>query len=234
MANTESTFADRRGRGQELLEGISDFTPVFAPADDALLPANYATFLGTLDTANGLVDSLSLQYTTSVTNRQEMVKQIKRLAMQSFSYVRSSSDYRAYIPTLDKPYKKLRGYRAKRQGAPPQTPPPQTRNTGEQSFADILKLFYTFITALSQLPDYAPGNTEITVAALGVLGGQLRDLNKDMIDLDLALITAVINRHRLYYNEDGLRGKIKTIKLATVAQYGRDSVQYQSIRHIRF
>lgn len=234
MPNTERTFADRLGRAKLLLSAIEDFTPAFAPAAPDLRVAEFDVFVAALEAANDKTSDEKDTYSTQSASRAETVKQVKALALQAMSYVKSNPAWARHHATLKPTYDKLRGYRTARDVVPVEPPATAVEKkaikSGQQSFADIEGLFGKFLKALGKVPGYAPPAAEITIPALTTLDTALSDLNEELAALSAALSITIKERFDAF---EQLTKKNLAIKAAALAQYGTSSAEYKSIKGIK-
>ena len=234
MANIENSFADRLQRGHSLHSVIVAATPVFAPADADLAPAAFATFLSSVAAANTAVATTIADWHTAVAARTDLVVTIKDRALRALNRVKSNRAWDLQLPAVKAAADKLRGYRQPKPKLPPDTPAPPTRQSGDQSFADIKQLLTSLNAALGKVAGYDTGApVDITVASLTALATQLDGQNTLVAGREQALAAARASRSDAYDGETGLRQRMTAIKAAIASQYGTTSpaaIQAKAVR----
>lgn len=238
MPISETGFADRLGRGRLLQTAIAGFSPAFAPADTSLAAAAFATFLADLDTQITETGGLGSQYTTKVSERGEMVKDVKARVLRVLSFVESNSAWKKYARGVKSLANKIRGNRPKAPKPPaasetPGSPKAKTRSRGEQSFAEIEENFRQLIALVQGITGYAPPATDLTAASLQTLVGKFAVQNTAMGTLGSQAGIGQRERLALYDGPGGLREKMLAIKKAVRAQYGSDSAEFNQVKGIK-
>lgn len=241
MANAETTFDDRWGRGETLIEAVKLFAPPYAPSDTNLTFANFTTFLQALKAKNILVLNKREDYTTSAGERFNMSEDIKQRALMIKSYFNSVKALKGYVKTITSAVNKIRNVKPPKKSVPTPpsgpggttTPEAKKRNQGEQSFSEIATMFESLNSLLATIAGYTPGNNELKLLQLQTLATNFKLKNKDLGGLDKNITLLTNQRSDLYDGEDGLREKMKAIKEAVSSQYKPSSSEYKSIKGIR-
>lgn len=238
MAISETSFADRYGRGQQLHAAVSSFVPPFAPAFSALEPANFLAFLANLDTLNTDVATLTGTYSTEVAARTELIKDAKNRAQRALRYVESNPAWANYVPSVKRPVDKIRGNRPSRPRPPaageqPGSPQARQRNQGEQSYAEIAENLQQLIAAVQSVSGYAPPAAVISIAELQTLSSNLSAKNSSMAALAVQVGNKQKERLEAFDGPGGLKELMKATKKAVAAQYGTDSSEYAQVKSIR-
>jgi hypothetical protein len=115
-------------------------------------------------------------------------------------------------------------------GGPPAKP---KTKTGQQSYGDIDHWFEKLIEAVKLVPTYKPGPaSNIEVTQLTALMTDYRQANKDVATTGAALDSGQRARKTSYDGTDSLRTKMKALKKAVGAQYGRQSPEYAAVKGI--
>lgn len=234
MPNIENSFADRLQRGHSLHAVIVAATPVFAPADASLTAAAFATFLTSLATGNTAVADATADWRTAIATRADLVVTIKDRALRALNRVKSNRAWALQLPAVKAAAEKLRGYRQPKPKLPPDTPAPATRQSGDQSFADIKQLLTSLNAALGKVAGYDTGApVDITVASLTALATQLEGQNTLVAGREQALAAARASRRDAFDGETGLRNRMTAIKAAVASQYGTTSPTAKQAKAVR-
>lgn len=236
MANAETTFADREGRGQLLSETVKAFSVPFTPTDVLIQPVNYDTFLGEVHTLNSDTNEKKSLYTTDSKARLVIVKDVKNRCSLTMNYILSVSDYKPYNSTIRNIVKKILHYKPPKSKLPnPEEPPAEEkkRNRGELSFADVANRYDELNKVLGGIAGYDPTNADLKLLAMTALQTSFETKNKDMNELHGELSLLIRERKNIYDGENGLRERMKAIKAAVRAQYGSKSEEYDAVKGIR-
>ena len=237
MSISERSFADRLQRAVTIQTATAVFLPAFDPTDTSLEPAAFLTFIGTLETLNTEVGTLSAQYTTGVAQRTPMVADIKERSARVLEYVKSNSAWKAFLPGVKKFVDKIRNNLAKAPKAPspeetPGSPPAKKRNQGEQSFGEIKDNFEKLIATLAAVPGYNPPAAELSIANLTTLATGFSAQNFTMSTLGITLGMKQKARLEGYDGPGGLKDKMKSTKSAVRSQYGTNSPANEQVKGI--
>lgn len=239
MPNTESSFADRLQRAQQLKAALPTFTPAYSPADERLGTAEFGDFLDEVAALNTRVHDMETAWRDGAAARQELVKDIKARALRVLARVKSHVAWTRQLPPVKSAADALRGYRTPAPKPPPDQPPAGRRNPAtDLSFADIKNLLDKLIAALNRVPNYDTGSpVDLTLATLNSLATVLDGQNRVMAGLEQGLAAARAPRLAAYESEDvsapGLRVRMKAIKESVKSQYGSASAEYAQVKGIR-
>lgn len=242
MANSETSFADRLQRGITLQAALAGFTPAFTPADAALAPATFATFLKSLDTMNKAVATAEAEWKDTAASRLALVAEIKARALRASARVKSNTAWKRQVTAVKTAADNVRGYRPPTPKLPPNPEegnlPGPGRAKSDQSFGDIKVLLDKLIAALALVDGYDTGApTDITVASFTALSTQLDGFNQMVAGKEQALTAVRGPRNEAYATdlegEPCLRTRMKAAKEATKSQYGTLSKEYAQVKGIR-
>lgn len=239
MPISESSYADRRQRGRTIVEATKTLNPPFAPADASLEPAPMELYLKKIDEVNYSIATALADWKATVAHRIELVAQIKSRVLRANSRVKSNPAWATHAAGIKTLADRIRGQRLTKPKPPADSAAPAapTRESGDQSYADIKNGLDLLTTALKKINGYDATTTtalaEITVASLEALATKLHTHNDD-ISRDIQTLTAARStRITLYDGPTGLTSKLKGIKESVKSQYGSTSPQYLQIRPIR-
>ena len=239
MPNAELSFPDRLNRGRTMQAAIAGFTPVFAPGDANLSAGAFNSYLNGVEEANSAVSDSEPTATNAVTDRRTAAVAVQDTALRVKDHVASNVAWKKFAPTIGAASKLVRGTHLPKKPKPASdagATPKKARMgaASQQGFADIAKNFGKLIAAVQKVTGYSAGATSgLTVAALTAQATAFGDLNQAVTNADADL--AEKQRVRLdYYNgENGLRAKMKSIKLAVRSQYGSRSAQFAAVKGIK-
>ena len=112
MANSESSFADRLQRAEQMRAALDTFDPAFSPADSRLGVDQFGDFLEQIGALNTAVSTAETAWRDGASVRQELVKDIKARALRALARGRSNVTWTRPLPPVKSAADALRGYRA--------------------------------------------------------------------------------------------------------------------------
>jgi hypothetical protein len=226
-SSSERTFGQRYTKTRELIEYLETL-PTYSPGNPDLEPANLTPFLDSVDTANNDAASKLSVLSTEREARYNLYKAdnglIKRCS-QIRDYVASihpdgkkSLDYKK----VQRAVQSMRGIRISKK--PPAGSPAKTASTSEVSFGSMLKVGKDVLEVIKLVPGYAPSNTNLTVLNYTAFVASVDAKNSVVAEKLEEYDNSVEARLSLY---DELDDRIRKIRLALAAQYGKDSNEYK-------
>lgn len=239
MINSESSFADRLQRAQQLKAALSTFNPAFAPADENLGTVEFGAFLDEIQALNTSVAYAETAWREGVAERKEMARDIRDRGLRVLARVKSHAAWTRQLPPVKSAVAALRGYRTRAPKLPPDQPRAGRRApTTDQSFGAVKVLLDRLIAALNRVPNYDTGAPEeISLATLNSLASAFDGLNRSVADLEQGLTAARVPRLAAYDLEDGntpgLRARMRAIKESVKSQYRASSPQYAQVKGIK-
>ncbi len=218
MPSSQSSFETRYGRFSSGTGLIQDIT-TYNPAKEIIKKANLTSFLAEAAVKDAKVNSTNTFYREKVKERRingfrdkdNLSNCLENRIRNIYSYVgaefgHDSITYKKIKSFLDKIAPK---YDKKDPGAPAG----QGKSPSEQSFVALIG----FGRRVGELIDdlgvaYNPGNTDITLVALGELCDMMETLTKDIAKAEIEWSKAVKARKEIYDGKDGMTDRIKAIK----------------------
>jgi len=224
---SERTFGQRYTQARGLVEYLETL-PTYSPGNINLEPANITTFLDSVDAANTDVASKLSVLSSERELRYNLYKADNGL-IKRCSQIR---DYVASIHTDGKKsldYKKIqravqnmRGIRISKK--PPAGSPTKTSSTSEVSFGSMLKVGKDVLEVIKLVPGYAPSNTNLIVADFTTFVASVDTKNSLVAEKLEEYDNSIEVRLNLY---DEMDDRVRKVKLALAAQYGKDSNEYK-------
>lgn len=242
MSNLECSYRDHLEKSQLLHDTIAEFMPAFEPIDVSLGTAGFQSFIDTLDTKNTSVEALATHYTTIATKRVELVKTIRSTVTRVLDHLKSKSAWNPELKAARMAADKLRGVKPPDLASPPPegeggAPSPEMakkRNQWQSAYVELQAHYQSFVTAVKACAGYSPAELDIQFPALSALAGQFEAENSAILVLESKLVTQRQKRWSLYFDKGGLNDRIKSIKQAVRAQYGKDSPEYAEVKDFKW
>jgi hypothetical protein len=240
MATSERSFADRHARAQLLQSTIAGFTPSFTPQDANLSPSAFQSYINGVEAANDAVDDADAVFSPLVESRIQAAEAVKEKALRVKDYVSSNVAWKKYFKSVASAADAVRGYRiAKKSPAPapgsPSSPATKARQgaRSQQGFGDLEKLYGKLVIQIGKIVGYtAPAGSGLLKADLDALDASYAALNNSIAAAEADLTEAQRIRKDYYDGENGLKEKMKCIKMAVRSQYGINSTQYAAVKGI--
>lgn len=213
---------------------------VFAPADSSLTVANFTTFLATVTAKNDEVSALVASYGTASQSRQALHAELRGMLTQALGYLESNKAWKPQAATARGIVEKFRGTRppAAKTATPAAGETPEItkkRSQGNQAYVELAGHLEQFIGVCAAVPGYAPPATTITVAALTTKLNAFKTLNSALSTAEQELSVAQKSRYDLYYEgDDCLQQKFQGIKKSVKGQFGLKSVEYETVKAIKW
>jgi hypothetical protein len=178
--------------------------------------------------------------TAAIDLHASLMATIKSHTTRVVDYISSNEAWSQFLPGVKQAANKVRNYHPSANkketpaGSTPGAPGKAAAKTGQQSYGELDSSFEKLIEAVKLVPGYAPkAETNIQIAQLTALSASYRDANKSVATNNAALDAAQRSRKAGFDDEKaGLRQKMKDIKKAAGAQYGRDSSEFASVKGI--
>jgi len=233
MANAETTFADRLGRGNLLKSICEALDPAFAPADAENTPAVFQVLLDSCQTKNTAVENARTLYSTGAVERRVLVKNFKTISGRTLTNCESVKAYKPFAKTVRQVVRRISNYKLPKKDKP-QDPNKKKRNRGTQSYAELENLFRLLFDTLTGIPGYTHTEPTLQLPQIEIAFNDYKAKNTAMTAKEAAVNLRVKERFDVYNNkETGLRDRMKEIKKAVRNQYGTHSTQYLSVSGIK-
>ena len=234
----EQSARDRQTRAELLRDMTIGFAPPFNPSDTTLASGPFTTFLVSVNTSNNLIDTQEGSYKTTAKQRSDLATLLKKRATQIVGRLKSNSVWAGEYASAKQAADRLRGSRLYQPKPPTDANTPtqvQTRNRGEQAYAEMAAHFERLMNTATGAPGWSTGAPlEVTLATLTGLLNQIKALNTTLSTLDATLTTNREKRKILYYAPKGLQEKFQAIKDSIKGQYGQASAEYQAAKGIKW
>ena len=108
-------------------------------------------------------------------------------------------------------------------------------SSSQTSFDSLLNNFDKLIKLLVTVPEYAPNESELTIAALTAYCEDLKAKNLAVVNAETALTKLRIARNVLLYKEvTGITDVANAVKLYIKSVFGATSPQYKQVSSLRF
>ena len=228
---SEYTFGQRYTKGRELVEYLNTL-PTYTPGNTDLESAGLTTLLDSIETANSDVAARLSVLQTERDTRFIMFKDSQT------GLIIKTAQIRDYIASIDPKGKKsidfkkiqkmvqrMRGMRLSKKPVPSEGGEgPKTISTSERSYGSMLAVGREALEVIKTAAGYAPSNTSLTVANFTTFLDDIDAQNSLVAQRQEEWDNSIEARGDLY---DDLADRVKKVKLALAAQFGKTSNEYQ-------
>ncbi len=179
----------------------------------------------------------TVNYNNNVNTRAIIFDPIRKLSTRLVNAFIVTDATAEMIKDVKTNNRKIQGKRAKEITTPtdPNTPPPTTISTSQQSYDQLIEHFAKLITLLKSEPSYAPNEADLRIPTLDALHTQLRAENTNVMNAYTNVSNARINRDiTLYQEKTGLVDTALEVRAYVKSVYGATSDQYLQVKNLAF
>lgn len=240
--NSETGHAKNMANFAQLVIKCSSYDGAFNPSNPAIqLPALQNTLsLGkdSIASVNGAEGVLS----NAIASRSIAFKPFSKLITRISNAAKSSGASALTVDQVTNLIRKLQGRRAtpkktdeEKQAAIDAGKQIVEISSSQTSFDSLLNNFDKLIKLLVTVPEYAPNESELTIATLSVYYEDLMAKNQVVINAETALSNLRITRNILLYKEiTGVTDVANAVKLYIKSVFGATSPQYKQVSSLKF
>lgn len=237
-STTETGHAKNVANFATLIHQCQSYGTVYNPSNTALQITALNTKLTQANAAlNDLLTLLPAQV-HAVNSRDEIFAPLNKLVTRVFNAVEASNVSKNFIADVKTVVRKLQGRRAKAVSPTPPVEgeePKKTISVSQMSFDSRIENFEYLIELLVSAPQYAPNETELTVASLQTQLTNMKDANQSAIMTEMPVRNARIERDNiLYFGENSLVALAADVKKYVRSLFGSDSIQFKQISKLKF
>ncbi|MCY1720250.1 hypothetical protein OU798_07840 [Prolixibacteraceae bacterium Z1-6] len=241
-SKSETGHAINVAHFNDLISFVTGYGTTYNPSNAALsLPA-----LQTLATSAGnsiaAINVAVAPYNTAVAAREVMYAPLSKLVTRVMSFLKASGVSQQVYDSVNTVARKIKGGRASAKVAPAVPTGDETTagevkqvSASQMSYDSREENFAKFIQLLIAIPEYAPNEVELQTATLTELSTGLKEKNDAVINAEVPLSNARIQRNEvLYTSTTGLCDIALTVKNYIKAIFGATSPQYRQISKLTF
>lgn len=202
MASTSETGHSKNvANFSSAFQILQEMGTLYNPSNAKIQLANLDPIRASLQTTLNELNSKKPIYKNAVSEREDAMASLGKLVTKVLNYAKSIDISAADKENIASQAKKIRGdQKAKKTN--PETTEAIGISTSQMSYDSRIANLDVFIKQLGSHANYAPNESEIQVASLETLHGNLATLSTTVNTAGNALITARINRNNVLYNND--------------------------------
>lgn len=179
---------------------------------------------------------LRTAYNDAVNARIQAFNGIKPLATRVINRLQATDATTEKVNDAKTFNKKIQGGRASAVQTPisPDTPPPNTISTSQQSYDQIIQHFAGLISVLQSEPSYAPNEIDLSISSLNDKLALMTQTNQNISDAYTAVDNVRIERNDTLYNDQtGLVSRANEVKKYIKSIFGATSPQYAQVSALK-
>ena len=239
MSNSEASHAGNLKNFDQLISVIKGYGDTYNPANPLFkIPALEAKSATAHNSITMMNSAFSL-YRIAIERRTVIYDPLLKLVNRIFNFLKSSETTDVMDQEILAIIRKLRGDRAGKKLPAPATGTvtegPVQISVSQLSYNDRLSNFDKLISQLGLIPEYAPNETDLTIAALKDLYTAMDNANKAVLKAENDLSNGRMARNvEFYASTTGITEIGKADKLYIKAVFGASSPQYNQVAGIGF
>ena len=236
-STSETGHAKNVTHFEQLISFCNGFGPTYNPSKTTLELPQLITLHQLSQSELQNVINTTVDYNNVVNIRALLFDPIRKLStrlVNAFIVTNATPEMIKDAKTINR---KIQGKRAKEITTPtdPNTPPPNTISTSQQSYDQLIEHFAKLITLLKTEPSYNPNEADLRIPTLEALLTQFRTSNTNVMNAYTQISNARISRDAtLYQDNTGLVPIALDVKGYIKSVFGATSDQYKQVSKIAF
>uniref|UniRef100_UPI0032178E2B hypothetical protein n=1 Tax=uncultured Draconibacterium sp. TaxID=1573823 RepID=UPI0032178E2B len=243
MASTSETgHATNVAHFNDLISYVTSYGSAYNPSNEALTVTALQTLAAGANSSIDAVNAAIAQYNTAVAAREVAFDPLSKGVTRIMNFLKASGVSKQVFDSVNTVARKIKGVRALAKVTPePDGTDPETTtevkqvSASQMSYDSRVENFEKLIQLLEAIPEYAPNEEDLQIATLTTLGTTLNDKNNAVINAEVVLSNARIERNQILYTPtNGLCDIALFVKNYVKAVFGATSPQYKQISKLKF
>lgn len=240
--NSETGHAKNVANFESLISVITGFGAVYNPSRQSIVIAALSSLLQNAKNALSLVNSTSGRNSIAIAARTDGFKPLSSLATRILNALSSSGSTKQINDTARSLVRKIQGKRATPKLTDEQKAALKTEgiekkeiSSSQMSFDNRLENLDKLIQLLSEVPQYAPNETDLQVSTLTNYYNNLKETNTAVLATENQISNARLSRNEILYKPDsGLVDTAAAAKMYVKSLFGATSPQYKQVSGLAF
>lgn len=241
-SNSETGHAKNVANFSKLVSFCTGYGADYNPSNSGIALEAMTTLQTDSQNSITAVNSALPAYNNAIAAREAAFKPLSKLITRVMNALKAANPNAEIIDKAVTLVRKLQGRRAsakltdeEKQALISAGKEVNEISSSQLSFDNRIDNLDKLINLLGSIPEYTPNETELQVASLTTLLGDLRTKNDAAIAAATPLSNARIARNDILYNHgDGLVDKALNVKAYVKSLYGASSPQYHQISGLEF
>ncbi len=242
MASTSETgHAKNVANFEDLISFCTGYGAQYNPSNPTLALTALNTLLTNTRALLTALNTSRVPWINAVNAREIAFKPLSPLITRVINALDSTEASAEIVADAKSISKKIQGIRSKAKENPAPldpnnpAPDPKTISASQMSYDSRIENLEKLVKLLAAQPEYAPNETELTVATLETLHSNLSTLNSAAVNTYTTVSNARIARNNSLYNPvTGLVDIAGSVKKYIKSVFGASSPQYKQISGLQF
>ena len=218
-----------------MIDSCTAFGVDYNPSNTDLTVVNMTTLWTAGDTAHQTLTTAVQNSKNPINEREILFKPADKLVTRTLNYFESTKASDEIKKDAKGLADRFRGYGVEVEKLPDGSPDPDDVSTSHQSYVQKADTFKQLIDLYASDANYAPNETELTIATLTTLWNDMKTLNDNIGTVLAPVETARIARNEALYAEGtGIVDVAMACKDYVQGLYGATSLEAKMIRGIKF
>jgi len=243
MAKTSETgHAKNVANFAQLLAICTSYGAIYQPSNSVIQLQSLGGVLGQAKDCLTSINSVEGIYSNALSTRGMVFNPFRKLVTRIGNAVKSAGVSKQTQDQVAAIIRKLQGRRAtpklseeEKQAAMAAGQEKVEISSSQTSIDNVLENFDKLIKLLASIPEYAPNESELSVAALTALYEDMFAKNAAVINAEIPLSNLRISRNNILYKEiTGLVDAAAASKMYIKSVFGATSPQYKQVGSLKF
>ena len=243
MSNVSETgHAKNVANLENLVASVSGLGAAYNPSRGSIQLSALNDLLGNAKAVISNLNQAESVYKNATSAREVAFEPLSKLITRVGNSLKASASSSATDDQATTLIRKLQGRRAtpkmsdeEKKAAEAEGKTVKETSSSQMSFDSRLDNFDKLIKLLASVPEYAPNETELSVAGLTTLYNDLSSKNLDVINASVPLSTARIARDQALYSPlTGIVDISADVKMYVKSVFGASAPQYKAISGLTF
>lgn len=233
---SETGHAKNSANFEILTNAVTAFGSAYNPTNNELKLAYLTTVLVNAKTSLSSIQEVFSHWKEATNQREHAFDAAEKLSTRAISSFAVSGANELDVADAKSFVRKLRGRRAKAKPEPKTAGEAiKTHSASQTSFDQKAEHFAQIISILENNPMHNPNEDDLKTASLKNVLNDLRNKNTAVINANVSLANARINRNQIFYNNtNGLVKIAQDVKTYVKSVFGPNSPQYKQISGLAF
>lgn len=241
-STTETGHAKNAANFAELITFTIACGTTYNPSNPAIQIPSLQALLENAQNTNTTINTLNPPYSIAVADRETAFMPLNKLCTRVVNSLKVCDVSPLIVDDARTINRKIQGVRAKAKKTEAEKLALKEQgieikeiSSSQMSYNNRLNNFDKLIKLLTNIPEYTPNEQELTTLTLTTLYDKLKTKNTAVINTEVPLSNARINRNHIFYDPiTGLYDIAKKVKTYIKSVYGATSPQYKHISKLFF
>lgn len=241
---TKNTYSKSEVGHIKNLEYFYDLIQICKRYGDSYAPVAADIKIENLETANATftqkqfeVNEQSANLTVKINERQHQFEKLRPLTTRVMNALAVATDDTKIVADARKFANKIQGKEPKVKTNDDQVGQEvkEPKSNSQRSYDKLMEHLENLILIIKNVPEYEPNETELTIPELENYLTQLRDVDRQFSQAQVAYQKALTQRdNTLYHENSGLVARAQKVKKYVQSVFGFNSLEFKEIKKLPF